>query len=270
MYTTRRARAQLEQKFSWTQKSVEQLARVESDALTSKFDTFGDTERVVSFFAGRLSSSAARQAELLEEGSVAICEFAECANLPIEELIAIVRPHFESVTRSILNGFSIPQLPAEQQRLLAACRSSFEQRLQEKLQEIEIDCAEILQRHRAKNMRNSSDGSATINNIYGGNTIIASHAENISQIAHTVINQGDTQALIEALQQLGITKEGLKQLESYIEADKVDGKPSLGERVKGWMAKAGTYVGKEGAKAGVEVAKKMATKWILQHYGIDV
>jgi hypothetical protein len=75
---------------------------------------------------------------------------------------------------------------------------------------------------------------------------------------------------MEALKQIGITDEGRKQLEADIEADKAGGKPSLGERVKGWMSKAGTYVGKERAKAGVEVVKKMATKWVLQHYGIDV
>jgi hypothetical protein len=27
---------------------------------------------------------------------------------------------------------------------------------------------------------------------------------------------------------------------------------------------------KEGAMAGVDVAKKLATKWILQHYGLDI
>ena len=110
---------------------------------------------------------------------------------------------------------------------------------------------------------------SVINNIYGGNILIASHAENIAQIAHTTIATGDTDGLKDALRQLGITEDGINKLETDIEADKKDGKPSLGDRVKGWITNAGSYLSKEGAKAGVDVVKKIATKWILQHYGID-
>ena len=45
---------------------------------------------------------------------------------------------------------------------------------------------------------------------------------------------------------------------------------SIGPNVKKWMAEAGRYLSKEGAKAGVDVAKKLANPWILQRYGIDL
>lgn len=107
---------------------------------------------------------------------------------------------------------------------------------------------------------------SVVNHIYGGNIVIASHAENISQLAHMQIAVGDTAGLKKALEILGVSDEGIKQLESDIEAEK----ESVGPRVRKWIANAGAYLGKEGAKAGVDAAKKLATKWILQRYGIDL
>jgi hypothetical protein len=46
-------------------------------------------------------------------------------------------------------------------------------------------------------------------------------------------------------------------------------KPAIGESIKGWVSDIGKYLSTEGAKAGVDVAKRLATKWILQHYGLD-
>jgi hypothetical protein len=111
---------------------------------------------------------------------------------------------------------------------------------------------------------------SVINNIYGGNILIASQAENISQMAHTTIAVGDIAGLSHALSELGITDEGLKKLAGDIEADKMNGQPTIGPRIKGWLSNIGQYLGKEGTKAGIEVVKKLATKWILQHYGMDL
>jgi hypothetical protein len=111
---------------------------------------------------------------------------------------------------------------------------------------------------------------SVVNNIYGGNILIASHTENVSQITHTNIALGDTSALTQALSQLGITPHGIAQLEQDIEADKKNGEPSVGPKIRGWLAQIGQYLSKEGAKAGVDVAKRLATKWILQHYGLDL
>jgi AbiTii len=112
---------------------------------------------------------------------------------------------------------------------------------------------------------------SVINNIYGGNVFIAANAETISQVAHTNIIAGDASALFKALSNLGVTEEGLKALQQDIEADKQeDGKPSIGQNTMGWLANIGKYLGKEGAKAGIEIAKRAATKWIMQHYGLDI
>ena len=107
---------------------------------------------------------------------------------------------------------------------------------------------------------------SVVNNIYGGNILIASHAENISQLSHTVISPGDDAALVHALRQLGVTDDGIKALEADMQAEK----GSIGPRVKKWLGSIGSYLGKEGVKAGVDIAKKLATQWILQKYGIDI
>jgi hypothetical protein len=109
-----------------------------------------------------------------------------------------------------------------------------------------------------------------INNIYGGNVFIAADAETISQVAHTNIVAGDASGLFKALSNLGVTEEGLKALQHDIEADKQHDKPALGQKTMGWLAEIGKYLGTEGAKVGVEVAKRAATKWIMQHDGLDV
>jgi hypothetical protein len=111
---------------------------------------------------------------------------------------------------------------------------------------------------------------SVINNIYGGSVFIAAHAETISQVAHTNIVAGDASGLFKALSNLGVTEEGLKALQHDMEADKQDGKPSLGQKTMGWLTDIGKYLGTEGVKVGVEVAKRAATKWIMQHYGLDV
>jgi hypothetical protein len=111
---------------------------------------------------------------------------------------------------------------------------------------------------------------SVVTNIYGGNILIAAHAENTLQWSNTSIAEGDFKALTDALTSLGVTPAGISILQKDIEADKQNGKPVLGTRVKQWLAKIGTYVGKEGAKAGLDVVQKLATKWVLQHYGLDV
>jgi hypothetical protein len=102
--------------------------------------------------------------------------------------------------------------------------------------------------------------------IYGGNILIAAHAENASQLANTTILSGDDSALKAALKSLGISDEGIKQLERDMTVEK----EAIGPKVKKWMAEAGKYLSKEGGKAGVDVARKLATRWILQRYGIDL
>ena len=85
-------------------------------------------------------------------------------------------------------------------------------------------------------------------------------------MAHTNISAGDLQGLLEALRKLGITDEGVEKLEKDMEAEPT----AVGPRIKGWLSNIGSYLGKEALKAGVDVAKKFATRWILQKYGFDL
>jgi hypothetical protein len=110
---------------------------------------------------------------------------------------------------------------------------------------------------------------SVVNNIFGGNIVIAAHAENFSQIAQTNVSEGNLGQLEEALAKLGITQEGIKALRSDIEADN-EGQAAIGPKTKAWLANVGTYLSKEGAKAGLEIAKQFATKWVLQHCGLGV
>ncbi|WP_316187967.1 MULTISPECIES: hypothetical protein [unclassified Bradyrhizobium] len=109
---------------------------------------------------------------------------------------------------------------------------------------------------------------SVVNNIYGGNILIASHAQNFSQISQTNLAEGDSAGLVKALAELGVTQEGISALQAAMKADRDSGQESIGTKTKGWLADVRKYIAKEGAKAGFEVAKQAATKWVLQHYGL--
>lgn len=111
---------------------------------------------------------------------------------------------------------------------------------------------------------------SVVNHIYGGNITIASHAENFTQISQTNVNEGNFAELEAALSNLGITKEGLIALTSDIATDKQSGQTTIGPKTKDWLSNIGKYMAKEGAKAGFDLAKKAATKWIMQHYGLGI
>jgi hypothetical protein len=111
---------------------------------------------------------------------------------------------------------------------------------------------------------------SVVNNIFGGNILIASHAEHTSQLSHTTIAAGDMHGLKVALGNLGISPSGVAALETAIAADGEGGQPTIGPRIKAWLQSIAKYVGKEGLKVGADVAKALATKWILQQYGLDV
>jgi hypothetical protein len=111
---------------------------------------------------------------------------------------------------------------------------------------------------------------SVVTNIYGGNILIAAHAEQISQVINQDVTVGDFSSLSKALGEIGVTEEGLRQLSNVLEADKSSGRPTLGEKTKTWVADIGKYLGKQGVKVGVEVAKQVATKWIMQHTGLGV
>jgi hypothetical protein len=83
------------------------------------------------------------------------------------------------------------------------------------------------------------------------------------------IAAGDFASLSKALEQIGISDAGIKAL-SDIQATEHSSPSGLGEKAKGWLADVGKYLGKEGAKVGIEVAKRAAMKWLMQYYGLDI
>jgi hypothetical protein len=118
------------------------------------------------------------------------------------------------------------------------------------------------------NIPSATIDRSVVNNIYGGNILIASHAEHFSQIAQTNVGTGNVAELEKALTELGITKEGVAALKADIATDREAGQETVGPKTKAWLSDVGKYIAKEGAKAGFEVAKQSVTKWILQHYGL--
>lgn len=106
--------------------------------------------------------------------------------------------------------------------------------------------------------------------IYGGNNIISpSIAGNVQVIGEQVVVQGDFYSLSSALSAIGVDQAHVAELETAINADKAEGADKgYGEKVKGWLAKAGTYVATEGGKAAVELAKNAATKAVMTYLGM--
>ncbi|WP_034160374.1 AbiTii domain-containing protein [Sphingomonas sp. ERG5] len=106
--------------------------------------------------------------------------------------------------------------------------------------------------------------------IYGGNNIISpTIAGNVQFIGEQTVVQGDFFSLSSALSAIGVDQTHVTELESAISADKAEGADKgYGEKVKGWLAKAGTYVATEGGKAAVELAKNAATKAVMTYLGM--
>ncbi|WP_456770823.1 hypothetical protein [Bradyrhizobium sp. USDA 4448] len=66
---------------------------------------------------------------------------------------------------------------------------------------------------------------------------------------------------------MGISQEGIDDLQKAIEHGDPDTKA---EKAKQWASDAGKYIGKEGLKVGLEVAKRTALQWIGQYLGIPL
>jgi hypothetical protein len=111
---------------------------------------------------------------------------------------------------------------------------------------------------------------SVVNIIYGGNNVIASSAETISQIGSITVSQKDFAALTEALKTLGFGREDIELLRKALEADsKGQDSPTLGAKVKAWLGSIGGMVGKQGLTVAADVAQKVALKWLLQYLGLD-
>ncbi|GGF66841.1 hypothetical protein GCM10007301_28120 [Azorhizobium oxalatiphilum] len=108
---------------------------------------------------------------------------------------------------------------------------------------------------------------SVVNNFYGGNNIVAEHAENFAVINATQVNEGNLEQLENALAKLGLERAAIEDMKTAMSEDAVDGKPTLGQRTLKWATDGATYVAKEGLKVGVEVAKAEVKRWLLQYTG---
>lgn len=105
----------------------------------------------------------------------------------------------------------------------------------------------------------------------GGTVFIAGAEQNIAQVNNIHVGPHNLIELAEALKTLGLRASDISKLQSAIEQDKTKlGEASIGNNVRGWLKQIGKTIGKEGLKVGMEVAKRTATKWIMQYYGLDV
>jgi hypothetical protein len=107
--------------------------------------------------------------------------------------------------------------------------------------------------------------------IYGGTNIFSpTIAGGVQVIAQQVVVQGDFYSLSGTLEAIGVAKPRVAELETAIAEDKADGsKQGYGQRVKGWLAEAGTYVAKEGGTAAVDVAKTAITTAVTAYFGLS-
>jgi AbiTii len=108
---------------------------------------------------------------------------------------------------------------------------------------------------------------SVVNIFYGGNNIIATNTAQVSQLVHQTVTQNDLPSLLHAMRELGITKDGEQKLQQAIGHDKPE---TNAEKAKHWAADIGKYIGKEGVKIGVEVAKQTALRWLGQYLGIPL
>lgn len=105
--------------------------------------------------------------------------------------------------------------------------------------------------------------------IYGGTNVVGSVAGSVQLIGQQLVVQGDLRSLTGALKMIGVERDRIEELTKAIEADRNEGaNGGFGSRVAGWLQQAGSYVGKEGVKAGLEVAQKAATRAVLAYFGL--
>jgi hypothetical protein len=108
---------------------------------------------------------------------------------------------------------------------------------------------------------------SVVNIFYGGNNLIATNTAHVSQVVQQSVTQNDLPSLVHAIKELGVTQEGVEELQNVIEHDEPETKA---EKAKQWASDIGKFLGKEGVKVGVEVAKHTALKWLGQYLGIPL
>lgn len=110
---------------------------------------------------------------------------------------------------------------------------------------------------------------AVINYIFGGTNIISGTATDFTQVGSIHISKGDVGGFTNALKTLGISQE---HIDEAIHALLTDGAPkseTLGSAATGWLKTIGGKLGTAGLKIGTAAATELATKWMLQYWGLN-
>lgn len=108
--------------------------------------------------------------------------------------------------------------------------------------------------------------AAVTNFIFGGNNVINSQVDQLSQQGDTTILAGDFAALAGALKSIGISEADVTELKDAQGKDAANGEEGIGQHTAGWLKKVAKKMGgaawQVGTTAGTEVLKQLLTKYL--------
>ena len=80
--------------------------------------------------------------------------------------------------------------------------------------------------------------------------------------------QNDIEGLIRALNELGLPRRDVEGLKKAIAEDAKTGSKTLGAKTAEWLKDLPLTLGKGTLKVGFEVAKALATKYVMSYFGL--
>jgi hypothetical protein len=106
--------------------------------------------------------------------------------------------------------------------------------------------------------------------IYGGYNVVAGLITGDVRIqTQQMVVEGDFISLSNALAATGVPQDKIKELERAVEQDRAAGaEKGFGERVRGWMSKAGSYTARAAGEAASHVSKEAITAAVLAYFGL--
>jgi AbiTii len=111
---------------------------------------------------------------------------------------------------------------------------------------------------------------SVVNHIYNGNVVVAANAENFSQVQNISVVQNDVVGLVSALHELGLLPNDVQRLKKAIADDAKTGSKTIGKKTAEWLKELPLTLGKGTLRVGFEVAKALATKYVMGYFGIGV
>ena len=106
-----------------------------------------------------------------------------------------------------------------------------------------------------------------MNNIYGGNNIIATPAHTINQAGRDIIVAGDAASLTTALVDLGVEKEDVDRIIAALRQDGADDRPSFGGKTIEVIKTVAGKLVSTGKQVAASTATSIITQMVLQYLG---